>query len=116
MLPATGQGIVGIETLKDNALGIEAAAAVNHEQSALAARCERGVLQKFGERLDCYSCVAVHSTSSNGEISIRAFLSDYEATKPLRVSRRGRNADDVIDAVANELIANGAIELLGVRA
>lgn len=116
MLPATGQGIVGIETRKDNALGIDAARAVNHEPSALAARCERGVLQKFGERLDCYSCVAVHAMAVDGEIAIRAFLSDYEATKPLRVSRNGRNADDVIDAVANELIANGAIELLGVRA
>jgi hydroxymethylbilane synthase len=116
MLPATGQGIVAIETLRGHSLGIEAAAAVNHEPSALAARCERGVLQKFGERLDCYSCVAVHATAADGELTIRAFLSDYEATKPLRVSRRGRNADDVVDAVANQLIANGAIDLLGVRA
>jgi hydroxymethylbilane synthase len=116
MLPAAGQGIVGIETLETNALGLEAAAAVNDAPSALAAQCERGVLQKFGERLDCYSCVAVHATQTDGEISIRAFLSDYEGTKPLRVTRRGNNADDVIDAVANELITQGAIELLGVRA
>ncbi len=116
MLPAAGQGIVGIETLKTSAFGREAAAAVNHEPSALAARCERGVLQKFGERLDCYSCVAVHATFSGAEVTIRAFLSDYEAVKPLRVVRRGTNPDDVIDAVANELIAKGAIELLGVRA
>ncbi len=116
MLPATGQGIVAIETLRGHSLGIDAAAAINHEASALAARCERGVLQKFGERLDCYSCVAVHATTTGGELTIRAFLSDYEATKPLRVTRRGRDADEVVDAVANQLIANGAIELLGVRA
>lgn len=116
MLPASGQGIVGIETLQTNELGVAAAAAVNHEPSALAARCERGVLQKFGERLDCYSCVAVHATQENGELTLRAFLSDYEGTKPLHVTRRGNNAGEVIDAVANELIAQGAIELLGVRA
>lgn len=116
MLPAAGQGIVGIETLETSSLGLEAAAAVNDAPSALAAQCERGVLQKFGERLDCYSCVAVHATQTDGEVTIRAFLSDYEGTKPLRVTRSGSNADDVIDAVANELIAQGAIELLGVRA
>lgn len=116
MLPAAGQGIVGFEVLKTNELGSEAAASINHLPSALAAYCERGVLQKFGERLDCYSCVAVHATLADREVTIRAFLSDYEGTKPLRVTRSGSNADAVIDAVANELIANGAIELLGVRA
>lgn len=115
MLPAAGQGIVGIETIKTNALGLEAAAAVSHAPSTLAAQCERGVLQKFGERLDCSSCVAVHATQAHGEVTIRAFLSDHEATKPLRVTRRGSNAGDVINAVADELIAQGAIELLGVR-
>ncbi len=35
--------------------------------------------------------------------------------RPLRVTRSGSDADAVIDAVADELIANGAIELLGAR-
>ncbi len=116
MLPAAGQGIVAIETLRTNGLGLEAAAAINQVQSSLAATCERGVLQKFGTRLDCYSCIAVHATESDGEVTIRAFLSDYEGTKPLRVTHRGKDAGAVIDAVANELIAQGAIELLGVHA
>jgi hydroxymethylbilane synthase len=116
MVPAAGQGIVGIETLKTNAFARDAVAAITHRASALAANCERGVLQKFGERLDCYSCVAVHATTLSGDITIRAFLSDYEGTTPLRVTRSGSDPDAVIDAVANELIAKGAIELLQVKA
>jgi hydroxymethylbilane synthase len=116
MVPAAGQGIVGIETLKTNAFARDAVAAITHRASALAANCERGVLQKFGERLDCYSCVAVHATALGGDITIRAFLSDYEGTTPLRVTRSGSDPDAVIDAVANELIAKGAIELLQVKA
>jgi hydroxymethylbilane synthase len=115
MVPAAGQGIVGIETLKANAFARDAAAAITHRASALAANCERGVLQKFGERLDCYSCVAVHATAIGGDITIRAFLSDYEGTTPLRVTRTGSDPDAVIDAVAGELIARGAIDLLQVK-
>lgn len=116
MVPAAGQGIVGIETLKTNAFARDAVAAITHRASALAANCERGVLQKFGERLDCYSCVAVHATAIGGDITIRAFLSDYEGTTPLRVTRTGSDPDAVIDAVAGELIARGAIDLLQVKA
>jgi len=111
MIPAAGQGIVAIETLRDSKAA-EIVRQINDGWSELAARCERGVLQQFGEQLDCYSCVAVHTTMENGELAIRAFLSDYEAETPLRVTRRGTNPDKLIEDVANELKAGGASELL----
>jgi hydroxymethylbilane synthase len=52
MLPAAGQGIVSIEVLTANDRAREAARSINHAPSERAALCERGVLQKFGERLD----------------------------------------------------------------
>jgi hydroxymethylbilane synthase len=112
MLPAAGQGIVGIECLADSALGREAANAINHGPSALAARIERGVLQKFGEQLDCYSAVAVHCTADADSITARAFISDYEGTRAIRASRSGRDAAAVINAVFDELVDQGAEELL----
>ena len=111
MTPAAGQGIIAIETLTGSDT-ISIVRQINDERAELAARCERGVLQKFGQRLDCYSCVAVHATTDNGEIKIRAFLSDYEATTPLHVVRSGNDPDKVVDDVANELMAGGAIALL----
>jgi len=102
LLPAAGQGIVAIETLASNTMAIDIAHSITHEPSAYAAVTERGVLQKFGEQLDCYSCVAVHA--ANG--TVRAFFSDYEGKRPIRVS--GTAIDDVYE----QLISQGAMDLL----
>jgi hydroxymethylbilane synthase len=115
MLPAAGQGIVAIECLAGNELAHEAAASISHEASELSARCERGVLQKFGEQLDCYSAVAVHATFDDGAdapLTIRAFASDYEGTRFIRVRRSGATPFEVITAVYDDLVAQGAEELL----
>ena len=100
MIPAAGQGIIVIETLRGKA---SICARVNHEPSAIAARCERGVLQKFGTVLDCYSPIAVHCTP-NGSITIRAFYERPDG-RAVRVEKNGGNADDVVAAVYEGLNA-----------
>ena len=117
MLPAAGQGIVAIECLASNALAKEIVATIDHRPSAIAARCERGVLQRFGEQLDCYSAVAVHCRvepreASEPVVSIRAFFSDYAGTRAIRAAASGTDPDAVINAVFDELVAQGAEELL----
>jgi hydroxymethylbilane synthase len=109
MLPACGQGIIAIETLRDDS---DAAASINHTPTALAAHCERGVLQKFGTSLDCYSACAVHATFDDSEITIRAFFGELEGDRSVRVSRSGHDADAVIDEVHRELVERGAMELV----
>ena len=71
MIPAAGQGIVTIECLAENETAKTAARAMTHAPSETAALRERGVLQKFGTRLDCYSEIAVHATADG---AIRAFF------------------------------------------
>jgi len=88
MLPAAGQGIVAIETLPGPF--VEIAATINHEPTERAALRERGVLQKFGTTLDCYSAIAVHDTGD----TIHAFLGD---TMSRRV--QGRTVDEVYAAL-----------------
>lgn len=109
MLPACGQGIVAIETLRGHS---EAAASINHAPTQLAAWCERGVLQKFGARLDCYSACAVHATFDDGAITLRAFFGELEGDRSVRVTCNGRDADAVIDDVYRELVERGAMELV----
>lgn len=99
MVPAAGQGIVVLECLVSNAAAIEAARAINHEPSERAALAERGVLQKFGTRLDCYSAVAVHASDS----TLRAFFSN--GTRSIRAEGRG------VEDVYASLMAQGAGEL-----
>ena len=111
MIPAAGQGIVAIECNKDDDDARAAAAAINHRPSEAAARAERGVLQKFGEMLDCYSAVAVHATV-NGHVTIRAFFGEIDGPRNLRVRRDGVDADAVVQEVFDELVDRGAMELL----
>ncbi|GAC1430935.1 MAG: hydroxymethylbilane synthase [Thermoanaerobaculia bacterium] len=117
MIPAAGQGIVVIETLASNRAARKAAASINDTAAEAAALCERGVLQRFGTRLDCYSAIAVHATSEADSVTIRAFVGSAgssPARASIRVKNAGRTADDVITKVYDELVANGAMELLGV--
>jgi len=119
MLPAAGQGIVAIECLASNERAREIVASIDHGPSAIAAHCERGVLQKFGEQLDCHSAVAVYCEVENREassptLSIRAFFSDYAGTRSIRAAQSGTDAPTVINAVFDELVAQGAEELLWV--
>jgi hydroxymethylbilane synthase len=116
MIPAAGQGIVALEGLRTNALARIAAEAIDHPDSALAARCERGTLQQFGTQLDCTSCVAVHASLDGSDITVRAFVSDFDGMHVIRVRHRGTDADALAWSVANELRECGALELLEVCA
>jgi hydroxymethylbilane synthase len=111
MLPACGQGIVAIETLRDGDTRA-IAASIDHPPTAEAAYCERSVLQKFGTLLDCYSACAVHATFDDGEITLRAFFGEIEGDRTVRVMCKGHNADAVIDEVHSELVEHGAMELV----
>ena len=102
LLPAAGQGIIAIEARRGDTFAIEVARSITHEPSALAARNERGVLQKFGEQLDCYSCIAVHSSGGQAPspVFIRAFFSDPDGSNPIRVS--GTTVDEVYEQLVRE--------------
>ena len=112
MLPACGQGIIAIETLRE---GSSIAASINHAPAALAAHCERGVLQKFGTSLDCYSACAVHATFDDGTITLRAFFGEIDGDRTIRVIRSGRDANVVIDEVYRALVNEGAFDLVAQR-
>jgi hydroxymethylbilane synthase len=108
MVPAAGQGIIAVEALAGGAKDI--AAALNHEPTALAAKCERAVLQKFGDLLDCYSAVAVHATIDK-PITIRAFFGEIDGERTIRFRQSGSDPEELTDAVYEALVAAGANEL-----
>jgi len=116
MIPAAGQGIIALEALHSNTLARSAAESIGNRRSALAARCERGVLQHFGTQLDCTSCIAVHASFEEDAIAVRAFVSDLDAATVIRVLHRGIDAEALALAVANELRTLGALPLLEARA
>lgn len=113
-VPAAGQGIIVVETLADRADLSEAMLALDHPETATAARCERGVLEQFGARLDCYSAIAVHASARNGAWRLSAFVSDLDGKRPIQVRKEGsaESINAMIREVAAEMIAAGAMERL----
>jgi hydroxymethylbilane synthase len=109
MTPAAGQGIVGIETLTDEARKV--VEKINHAPTAEAARCERGVLQKFDDRLDCYSAVAVHAEIDE-TTTIRAFFGSVSEKSSIRVMKSGQDRDKLMQDVYDDLLRQGALDLL----
>jgi hydroxymethylbilane synthase len=128
MIPAAGQGIVAIECLASNERARAAARSINHEESERAALNERGVLQKFGTRLDCYSAVAVHCetfgvrwpqpplshadrvTPSTYESGSCGYRTPNVVIRAFVAGVRARGSD--IDGVYQQLIEQGAEKLL----
>jgi hydroxymethylbilane synthase len=111
MIPAAGQGIVGIETLRTHLYAMQAATVLNHPPTARAAVAERGVLQKFGNLLDCYSAVAVHATIGE-TTTIRAFFGELEGDRAIRALKTGMDDADVVNEVHEDLVSQGAMELV----
>jgi porphobilinogen deaminase len=107
MVPA-GQGIVAIETLVERAPEFTV---LSHFPSALAALCERGVLQKFGNLLDCNSAVAVHATVGR-DITMRAFFGEIDGDRNIRITQTGSDADTLIESMHRALVEAGAEELV----
>ena len=112
MVPAAGQAIVAIETRTDDMSSVEACAAINHQPTAVLAGIERGVLQRFGMLLDCYSSIAVHASHDSGTFTVRAFFSDLDGSRPIRSIHRGQDPETLVGAVYGDLVARGAMELI----
>jgi hydroxymethylbilane synthase len=114
MTPAAGQGIVAMEVARTRSDVIAAVTEISDRRSEIAQGVERGVLQKFGTLLDCYSCIAVLAEIQGEVLTAHAFVSDLEAERTIRVREEGTVAswESVRDAVYDALLARGAVELL----
>lgn len=111
MVPAAGQGIITVEVLADRVDLAPTVALIDDAQARAEALTERGILQRFGTLLDCYSCIAINAALVGEEMMVHSFVSDLEAKSIIRLEHRG-DADHLIDAVHVDLLSHGAVELL----
>lgn len=98
MLPAAGQGALGIEVRSVRSDVAQALQALAHQPTWLAVAAERAVSRVMGG--SCSMPLAAYAVWQGEELQIRAIWGDPEGTKPLAKAQRSGRAADLAAAVA----------------
>ena len=112
MLPAAGQGALGIEVRSDRQDLIAALAPLAHQPTWLTVAAERAVSRAMGG--SCSMPLAAHGTFTNGVLQLDAAWGDVDGQAPLvRASASAAvttlaQAEALGDAIAQRLRAGGA--------
>ncbi len=87
MIPSPGQGIIAIETRREDTDLIDLLQQIDHRQTHICARAERAFLETLGE--DCSLPAGAHAVICDDRISICGMLGDMEACKVATLSMEG---------------------------
>jgi hydroxymethylbilane synthase len=107
MLPAAGQGALGIEVRADSADLLEALSPLSHQSTWLAVAAERAVSRAMGG--SCSMPLAAFATFAGEYLQINAAWGDPEAATPLV---RARSAGAVADLDAAAALGAGVAQRL----
>ncbi|BDX04611.1 hydroxymethylbilane synthase [Planctobacterium marinum] len=109
-LPAVGQGAVGIECRNDDKELIALLAPLNHSATATLVGAERAM----NNRLEggCQVPIAGHAQFVDGEIQLKGLVGSPSGEQVLFADASGTNAEQLGVAVAEQLLSQGAAELL----
>jgi hydroxymethylbilane synthase len=91
MLPAVGQGAIGIECRADDAATMALLAAVDHPESHACVRAERALLAALDG--SCHTPIAGHAGIAGGRLHLRALLARPDGSECLRAERAGLPCD-----------------------
>lgn len=98
MLPAAGQGALGIEVRADRADVAQALGTLAHSPTWRAVAAERAVSRVMGG--SCSMPLAAYAIWEGDALNIRAIWGDPDGAKPLARAQRQGRADDLAAAVA----------------
>jgi hydroxymethylbilane synthase len=112
LMPAVGQGALGLETRADDEATIRVVKQLNHLPSYFSAMAERAMLRKLFA--GCLSPVGADSTVSGEELTLHGIVLSRDGRKKVTSSRTGNltQAAGIGVAVAESLIENGADQFL----
>ncbi len=111
-LPAPTQGTIGIQYPESAAHTRKLLLPLNHEETALRTRAERGVARRL--QGSCQVPLAVFAEISNGVLDIQALVGEPDGSRVLRAQRQGAVADlpDLVETLADELLQLGADQII----
>jgi len=112
-IPAPAQGALAVQTRSDAQDTTEIVSSINHEATGLVVSAERRVLTRLHP--GCHAPVGVFAKIIGPDIMITAFVADVEGKVFLRREIKGpaSESDRLADRIANELIKDGAADILG---
>jgi hydroxymethylbilane synthase len=112
MLPAVGQGALGIETRVDDRETIDAIRELDHKFTRLACVAERALLRSLGG--GCQLPIAAYAVVREKHIRLDGLVSDTHGTRMVkdRVSGDLNEAEELGARLGKQLLACGAQELL----
>lgn len=113
ILPAAGQGAVGIEIRESDLQHLSLLSFLEDYQTRQEILAERAVVQQLGG--SCQFPIAAHATTSKaGQLTLDALVASTNGDKILRVQKTASHAfaEEIGLSVAEELICQGALELL----
>jgi hydroxymethylbilane synthase len=109
MLPAVGQGTLGIECRQEGAVN-ELIAFLNHPKSAMAVAGERAFLRRLGG--GCQVPIAAYGEMKGGELLLQGMVASLDGSRCVRGEAQGDDPEAVGVRLAEDLLAQGAEEVL----
>ena len=111
-LPAVGQGIIGLECLKENKRAIQNIATLNHQTTYLQLLAERSFLAKLNG--NCNSPIAANAILQNKKLVLKAFAGNFTGEKIIKGELSGlpQQAIQIGISLANQFIKKGIKDIL----
>ena len=110
MLPAPGQGALGIQCLVDNKEVLAILNKINHLATANSVLAERTFLQELGG--GCSVPVGAYARVENETIMINGLVAAVDGSHLIEVIEQGENPQTVGKQLAKKALAQGAAEVL----
>lgn len=112
LLPAVGQGAIGIEARDDDRELLELLAGLHHADTASCVLAERALNRAL--QGGCQVPIAAHAVLEGDTLQIRALVGTVDGSRVLRAEGSGpRTAPEQLgESVAAELLAGGAADIL----
>jgi len=113
MVPAVSQGAIGVQSRAQDADLLAMLKKLNHQPTFQAILAERAVLRRLDSGCQ-FPVGALAHVDEHEQLSIHAFVADSLGQKIIKKMKKGLavNAEKIGQDLADELIADGALDLL----
>jgi hydroxymethylbilane synthase len=110
MLPAPGQGALGIQFRAGDERIQEILTAIHHQPTALAVRAERAFLLALGG--GCSIPVGAYAQVEDGMLALDGVVASVDGKRIIKVSDQGKLPEELGQSLAQEALEQGAGEIL----